>query len=635
MHTSTTPLLIENKNNKKYLFFLTLAALGIVFGDIGTSPLYAMKECFSPPHGVAPTKENILGVLSLIVWSLITIVSVKYLTFVVRADNQGEGGVLALMALATSHRDETQKVSKRFLVLLGLFGASLLYGDGMITPAISVLSAVEGLKVATPFFEPYIIPITLIILCLLFFFQYRGTGAIGSIFGPIMLVWFSTLALLGTASIVHDPVVLEAINPFHGFGFILTSGWIGFVVLGSVFLVVTGAEALYADMGHFGRVPIWLGWYCVALIGLLLNYFGQGALLLRDPSAAENPFYHLSPSWFLYVLVILSTLATVIASQALISGAFSLTRQAIQLGYLPRLSIRHTSSRTIGQIYIPPVNLLLFICTSLLVVCFRSSSALAAAYGIAVSTTMVITTLLTYIVARQRWGWSSGLAGSVTAFFLGIDLIFFAANATKIFHGGWVTLAIGAVFFTLLATWRKGREILGERLQTLTPPLKQFLANLKVDSTIRVPGIAIVMTRNLERTPPALVHNVKHNKVVHKTVVLTMIHTEDLPSLREDDRILLAEIGDGFYSMTIRYGFMEVPNVPEILKRCKDHGLEIRMQEITYFLGRETLLATPVPGMAMWRESLFSFMSQNALRATAFYKIPPEQVIEIGFQVEL
>lgn len=627
----------NNSHSQRALLLLTLGALGVVYGDIGTSPLYALKECFSGHHAIPLTEGNVLGVLSLIVWSLIIIVSIKYAAIVLRADNRGEGGGLALMALVLPQRGAYTKDYRKYLEYLGLFGAALLYGDGMITPAISVLSAVEGLKVATDLFEPYIVGITVTILFGIFLIQYKGTAGVGKVFGPVILLWFSTLFILGIAGIFDNPSVLRAVNPWYGVSFFFNAGSVGLFVLGSVFLAVTGAEALYADMGHFGRTPIRIGWFGFVLWALLANYFGQGALLISgtDPEAVNNPFYHLAPTWLVLPLVALATAATVIASQALISGAFSLTRQAVQLGYLPRLQIIHTSEQQIGQIYIPIINTVLLISTVLLVVIFKSSTNLASAYGVAVSTAMIITTILTFFVAVDRWRWSIAVATSVFGSLLVIDLVFLFATLTKIFQGGWVPLAMGAIVFTLMATWRAGRMILADKLRALTPPFRQFLVDIKRDNSIRVPGTAVFMTRNIERTPPALIHNVRHNKVIHKTVVLLMVVTEEVPYLADQERLQLENLGDGFYSVTLHFGFAESPDVPKYLEQIKQEGVELDMAQITYFLGRETVLPTDAPGMAIWREKLFALMSQNAQRATAFYQIPPEQVIEIGFQVEL
>ncbi len=619
----------------RYLAKLTLTALGVVYGDIGTSPLYAIRECFYGPHAVALNRENILGVLSLILWSLIIVVSIKYLVFVLRADNRGEGGILALMALVRSDRPGTSPRSRLIVVSLGLFGAALLYGDGMLTPAISVLSAVEGLEVATPVLEPYVIPITVVILAALFLFQRRGTAGVGVVFGPVVMLWFTTLGLLGLIQMIHQPTVLAAVNPVHGARFFIHAGWQGFVVLGAVFLVVTGGEALYADMGHFGPRPIRLGWFGLCLPGLLLNYFGQGALLLSNPAAAVNPFYRMAPSWGLYPLIALATMATIIASQAVISGSFSLTRQAVQLGYSPRVQIEHTSPEEIGQIYVPGISWALMVSAIGLVIGFGSSSNLAAAYGVAVASTMVITTLLLYVVARELWGWSWISAALLTGGFLAVDLAFFSANIIKVPHGGWFPLVVGGVVYTMLATWKRGREILRQRLGERSVPLDILLADIAADPPERVPGTAVFMTGNPGVTPPALVHNLTHNKVLHQQVIFLSVLTEEVPRVPADQRVSVQGLGQGFYAVTARYGFMQDPDVPWVLERCREHGLDIRLEATTFFLGRETLLASERPGMARWREKLFAFMSRNAARATAFFRIPPEQVMEVGVQIEL
>ena len=618
----------------KYLLFLALSALGVVYGDIGTSPLYAFRESFHEEHGIPVSPNNVLGILSLIFWALITVISIKYLIFVMRADNHGEGGILALTALITPAGGEESRGSRWPLILLGLFGTALLYGDGMITPAISVLSAVEGLGVATPFFEPYILPITIAILFVLFLFQSRGTERVGKIFGPATLIWLLVLALLGISWIVRQPAVLAAANPMYGLDFFLENGWQGFLVLGSVFLVVTGGEALYADMGHFGKAPIRLAWYTVVLPALLLNYFGQGALLLERPEAVVNPFYHMAPQWALYPMVVIATSATVIASQALITGAFSLTRQAVQLGYLPRTVIDHTSTEEIGQIYVPAVNWLLLASCITLVIAFGSSSNLAAAYGVAVTTTMVVTTLLLFVVERERWKWSLPLALAFTAFFLVIDLGFFGANLLKIPDGGWVPLVVGAIVLTLLSTWKRGRALLAERMQARALRFRDFIHELRSD-VVRVPGVAVYMYSNPNGTPPALLHNLRHNKVLHDMVVILSVKTREKPHVPPEERVELHRFGEDFYRVILCYGFMEDPNVPRDLARARENGLELDLNEVSYFLGRERLLATKIPGMAIWRERLFALMSRNALDAADFFRLPPDQVVEVGLRVEL
>ncbi|MBI4544615.1 MAG: potassium transporter Kup [Gemmatimonadetes bacterium] len=618
----------------RYLLGLSLAALGVVYGDIGTSPLYAIRECFFGPYGVAPSRANVLGVLSLILWALVVVISVKYLVFIMRADNRGEGGILALLALSQPARRATPH-GRLFLVALGLFGAALLYGDGMITPAISVLSAIEGLEIATPVLAPFVIPITVGILVGLFLFQRRGTAGVGAVFGPVTLVWFLTLALLGTRAIAARPEVLAALNPLHGAAFFGRNGLQGFLVLGAVFLVVTGGEALYADMGHFGRRPIRLAWFALVLPALLLNYFGQGALLLRDPEAAHNPFYRLAPGWALYPMVLLATAATVIASQAVISGSFSLTRQAVQLGYSPRVQIQHTSPGEIGQIYIPPVNWALMLATIALVLGFGSSSRLAAAYGVAVTTTMVITTVLFYVVARDLWRWSRLAAGGLAAVLISIDAAFFGANIIKVEHGGWFPLLVAAGVYTLMTTWKRGREILRERLRKATMPLSKFLQQIAARPLERVPGAAVFMTGSLDVTPPALLQNVRHNKVLHEKLVLLTVVTEEIPHVPREERVEIQELQDGIYRVILHYGFMQDPDIPRVLDLCRERGLDLDLEQTTFFLGRETLLATEKPGMALWRERLFAFMARNALRATAFFHIPSERVIEVGWEVEL
>jgi KUP system potassium uptake protein len=624
----------KSRPKGKYLALLSLTALGIVYGDIGTSPLYAVRESFHPSHGIAASPENILGVLSLIFWSLILVISVKYLAFILRADNRGEGGILALAALCTPmgirHRS-----TRWGLVMLGLFGTALLYGDGMITPAISVLSAVEGLEVATPLFEPYIIPITIAILVVLFVSQHYGTAGIGKVFGPVTLLWFLTLTGLGVWHILQAPRVLTSVNPVHAIDFFAQNGWRGFVVLGSVFLVVTGGEALYADLGHFGKRPIRLAWFLIVLPALLLNYFGQGALLMHSPAAVENPFYRMVPTWALYPVVVIATAATVIASQALISGAFSLTLHAVQLGYMPRVAIDHTSAREFGQIYIPGVNWTLMLACIGLVVGFGSSSNLAAAYGVAVTTTMVITTLLFFVVARERWRWSLPLVLSVTGFFLVIDLAFWGANIIKVPHGGWFPLVVAAVLFGVMTTWKRGRLILRERLEGVVLPAELFLQEIRRNSATRVPGTAVFMYSDPAATPPALLHNLKHNKVLHERVVFLVVETAELPHVPAEERATLEDLGAGFYRITLHYGFMEEPNVPLALSQVRENGLEFKPLETSYFLGRETLIPSNKPGMALWRERLFAVMHRNARPATSFFCLPANRVVELGAQIEL
>ncbi len=621
------------ESSRQRLLPLTIAAVGVVYGDIGTSPLYAMRECFFGSHSVPPTPENVLGVLSLIIYSLILVISVKYIAIVMRADNHGEGGILALTALLPAGARNVPKWP--VLVLLGLFGAALLYGDGMITPAITVLSAIEGLKVATPLINPYVVPVTVVILIGVFAIQKQGTHRVGRLFGPVMVIWFIVIAVLGVHWLLLQPVVLTAVDPRHAVTFFVTHRLHGFAVLGAVFLVVTGGEALYADMGHFGPRPIRIAWFALVLPALLLNYFGQGALLLIDPTAAEQPFFRMTPAWALLPMVALATAAAIIASQALISGAFSLTRQAIALGYVPRLDIEHTSSAEVGQVYVPQVNWALMVCTIAIVIGFQTSTALAAAYGIAVTLTMIITALLLHVVATERWGWPPALAFVVTGIFLTVDLAFFGANALKIAHGGWLPLVIGGVLFTLMTTWKKGRQLVSQRLMSRAMPLEEFVSGIREQPPARVPGTAVFMTAQPNATPAALMHNVRFNKVLHEHVITLMVITELVPSVPEEQRVTIRSLGQGLSEVVLRYGFMENPDVPLALLQASEHGLAIDREDITYFLGRETLVVTSSPGMAIWRERIFVFMARNAVRAAGFFKLPTERVAELGVQVEL
>jgi len=611
-----------------------LGALGVVYGDIGTSPLYALHECFHGNHAVAASPTNVLGVLSLIFWSLLIIVSVKYLVFVLHANDKGEGGILALLSLAVP--DGSRKLRQRtWLTALGMFGAALLYGDGMITPSISVLSAVEGLKVATPSFDPYVVPITVAVLALLFSVQHVGTGRVGSIFGPIMIVWFITLALLGVRGIVHAPSVLAAFNPWYGVKFLACEGWRGFTVLGAVFLVVTGGEALYADMGHFGVKPIRRDWFGLVLPALMLNYLGQGAVLLGDVGSAENPFYNLAPSWALYPLVALATMATVIASQALISGAFSLTMHALQLGYLPRMNIRHTSSTTRGQIYMPHINWVLMLACIGLVLGFHSSSNLAAAYGIAVTLTMMITSVLFFFAAQKQFGWSTTKAALICGAFLIIESAFFGANALKIGHGGWFPLVVGALLFTCMSTWRTGRQLLRRRLQSGSLPLDDFMQSLDQSPPVRVKGNAVFMTGNRDGTPLALLHNLKHNRVLHERVVLLTIEVQEVARIDAEQRIEIKPLGRAFFQVIGRYGFMDQPQVVELLNACAEQGLDLKLSNTSFFLSRERIVPSRSHRIARWREWLFAVMSRNAQPATEYFGVPPGRVVELGMQVEI
>ncbi len=635
IHTTLTGTHIPRvKPTGRYLAILSLTALGVVYGDIGTSPLYAVRECFHGPHSIAVTPANILGVLSLIFWSLIIVISIKYLVFVLHADNRGEGGILSLTALATPIKP-SGKSERWFLIVMGIFGAALLYGDGIITPAISVLGAMEGLSVATPLLSPYVVPSTIVILVALFLFQSRGTARVGKVFGPVTLAWFVAIAALGIAQTVRYPEVFAAVNPIHGLDFFLRNGWYGFLILGSVFLVVTGGEALYADMGHFGMRPIRLAWFAIVLPALLLNYFGQGALLLENPLAAENPFYRLAPPWALYPLVVLATSAAIIASQAIITGAFSLTMQAVQLGFSPRVTINHTSSREFGQIYIPTINWALMFGCIAIVIGFRTSSNLASAYGVAVTSTMVITTILFYVVAREHWRWSFLAAGALTAFFLVIDLSFFGANIIKVTHGGWFPLLLAALVLTIMTTWKKGRRILNERIQSAARPLDDFLQEVARRPLVRVPGTAVFMNGNATRTPPALVHNLEHNKVLHQHVLFITVKTRQVPYVDAEERVEVETIGSGLYRLRVFYGYMEDPDIPRVLESINIPGVTFDPKETTYFLGLETIIASKRHGMARWREKLFALMSRNATSATAYFGLPPDRVVEMGSQIEI
>jgi KUP system potassium uptake protein len=613
------------------LALLTLAALGIVYGDIGTSPLYALKEAFGE-HGVTPTPDHVLGVLSLILWSLILVVVVKYLTFVLRADNRGEGGVLALMALLTRRR--TDVPSHNLLIVIGLLGAALLYGDGMITPAISVLGAVEGVEVALPTLGPLVVPITCALLIGLFLVQRFGTARVGVTFGPIMLVWFLTLAVAGLTGIARNPHVLTSVDPRHAIEFLMTTGVEGFLTLGAVVLVVTGVEALYADLGHFGIRPIRRGWYLVVFPALILNYMGQGALLIDQPAAARNPFYLLLPTWGLYPMIALATAAAVIASQALISGAFSLTRQAIQLGYLPRMTIVHTSKHKGGQIYIPEINSILMLACIALVLGFRSTSNLAGAYGMAVVGTMLITTVLLFFVLRQRWRWPLPLALLVVALFLVIDGAFLAANVIKITHGGWFPLVVAAIVYGIMSTWRRGRLRLSAKVGEPLPE-SLFVDDVGRRKPTRVPGAAVFLTREASGIPRVLLHYFKHVKTLHERVILLTIINRDIPIVEDSGRVEVKPIGEGLFRVVARYGFSETPSMPDVLEACRIQGLPLGPMDTTFVLGREALLIKGRQGMARWRKRLFAFLNRNAQSATAFFGIPPNRVVELGAQIEL
>jgi len=614
---------------------LLLGALGVVFGDIGTSPLYAFRVCFAGDPGLPVVPANVLGVLSLIFWSLVLVITFKYMIFIMRADNQGEGGILALTALLMPGRQERLSSSLWTLIGLGVFGAALLFGDGMITPAISVLSAMEGLAVAAPVLTGLIRPLAIVILLGLFSLQRRGTASIGRLFGPVMLLWFSVLAVLGAVQIAATPGVLVALDPIHAVRFFVANSLRGFLTLGAVFLVVTGGEALYADMGHFGRRPIQVAWLALVFPGLLANYFGQGALLLRSPGAIRNPFFLLAPSWAVVPMVVLSTAATVIASQAVISGAFSLSRQAVQLGFSPRLVIRHTSPETIGQIYVPSVNWTLMVATIALVLGFGTSERLAAAYGVAVTTTMVITTVLFFSVARRRWKWSVWLAAAVTGAFLVFDLSFFLANLAKIPSGGWFPLVVAALVFVGMTTWHHGRRILARRLREELLPVEEFLGDVAANPPVRVPGTAVFMSGTVRGIPHALLHNIKHNHVLHERVVLLTVVTEEVPRVPGAERAEIHDLGGGMYRVVAHYGFMQHPDIPALAALLTKKGFPLDPRTASFFLGRENLISTPRPGMARWRERLFAFMSRNALEATQFFGLPPNRVVEFGIQLEI
>jgi KUP system potassium uptake protein len=613
---------------------LALGALGVVYGDIGTNPLFAMREAFTAKHHVDISTGNVLGLLSLMFWSLIIVITLKYLTFVMRADNDGEGGILALSALATG-KESTGRGRAWLFVLVGLFGAALLYGDGIITPAISVLAAVEGTEVATPSLHTIVIPAAIVILILLFMLQRRGTGTIGKVFGPVMAVWFATMAVLGVGRIAQHPGVLRALAPSYAVSFFAHNGFTGFLVLGAVILVVVGGEALYADLGHFGRIPITIGWYSAVLPSLILVYFGQGALLLRDPSAIDNPFYRMAPHWGLYPLVVLATVATVIASQALISGAFSLTSQAVQLGYFPRVNVRYTSEKHIGQIYVPSVNwILMFACIGL-VLGFRHSANLAAAYGVAVSTTMVMTTVLFYVVARERFRWSAWFVTPLCALFLFVDVGFFTSTLFKVPEGGWFPLLVALLVFTLLSTWRTGRLLVNERLLHGGLPLEKFVASIEKHPPLRAPGAGAYLFGTPGITPPALLANLDHSDALHEQVLIVSVITEKRPRLQPHSRATITPLGAGMFQVLLHFGFMEAPDVPRALtERCVMHtGTD--MHSLNYFIGRESLRVTPKAGMAPWRERLFRLMARNASSAADYFQLPAEQTVEIGVSIEL
>jgi KUP system potassium uptake protein len=626
---AATPLGPEVSTGRFREATLTIAAFGVVFGDIGTSPIYAVRECFRGQYGIPTSEANILGVLSLMFWALVLVVSVKYLAFVLRANNDGEGGAMALTALAAlSGRGSAGGAV--ILTSLGLFASSLLYGDGMITPAISVLSAVEGIQIATPLLSPYVIPITIAIIVGLFLFQRRGTRGVGVVFGPVMMLWFAAIGALGISSIIRSPSVVAAVNPVYGLRFLLGNELHGFLVLGAVFLVVTGAEALYADIGHFGPRLVRIDWFGFVLPALLLNYFGQGGLLLRQPGAIDHPFYSLAPGWTLTPLVIFATVATVIASQAVISGAFSLTNQAIQLGYLPRIRVIHTSPTETGQIYIPQVNWMLMIATVFLVLSFQDSSRLAAAYGLAITSTMLITTLLFYRVARRGWNWNLWKVGTLIGIFLFVDLGFFAANLSKFLHGGWFPVAVAGAVYVVLVTWKRGRQILKTRLSGRGMSIDRFIDEAGKRRIVRVPGKAIYMSGNLNLVPPALIDNIRHNHAMHEDVAFMTILTEQVPKVGRDEKVEVTDLGGSFWHIVAHVGFMEEPIVPHLLALAGEKGLPFELDEVSFFVGSEQVVPDRHPALPRWQEPVFAYLNRNAVSATAFFHIPPEQVIEIG-----
>ncbi len=631
---------MENNNSeanpqKSSTAGLTLLALGVVYGDIGTSPLYAVKETFAPAHGIALNTENILGGLSTIFWSIMIVVTFKYVTLIMRANNKGEGGIMALLALASTAVRE-QPRWRMLILALGVVGASLFFGDAVLTPAISVLSAVEGLEVGTTAFKPYVIPIAVIVLVTLFAFQRHGTAVVGAFFGPVCLLWFLALGAIGIHNIAQNPIVLQAIDPLHALRFVTGHGFASFVVLGAVLLAFTGAEALYADMGHFGRRAVRLAWFGLVLPALALNYFGQGALLIANPQAISNPFYLAYPDWALYPMIGLATAATVIASQATISGAYSITKQAIQLGYLPRMNIQHTSAREIGQVYVPALNWLLLISVLAAVIGFGSSSKLASAYGVAVAGTMLIDTFLTFFVIRYGWGYHLLIAVSATAFFMLVDIAFFSASLLKIGEGGWFPLTVGAAVFTLMVTWRRGREILLARLKESSVPLQSFLDSLMRSPPLRVPGTAVFLTSTPGAVPHALLHNLVHNKVLHERVVFLTVVIRDVPWVPPQERVSIEDLGNNCFQLTVYFGFKDRPDVMQALEQCREHELEFRPLETSFFLSRETVVASiRYEGMALWRERLFSTMARNAGSPVEYFNLPTNRVIELGTQIEI
>ncbi len=625
---------IDSTNQSQSLTALSLAALGVVYGDIGTSPLYVMKTVFDPAHGLVQSDANVIGAVSLIFWTIMSVVTLKYITLFLRADNHGEGGIMALLSLASASVSSRPRL-RSILFMIGAFGAALFYGDGVITPAISVLSAVEGLEVVTPLFQPYVLPITLVVLVSLFLLQQHGTGGIGALFGPVTLIWFITLGVSGIVHMSVAPQILQAFNPLHAVAFCLENGWFAFIALGAVVLAVTGGEALYADMGHFGIKPIRFAWYGCVLPALVLNYLGQGALLLANPAAIANPFFLLFPEWALYPAVALATAATVIASQAVISGVFSVTRQAIQLGFLPRMEIRHTSDEKIGQIYIPFVNWLLLGAVMLAVVGFGSSTNLASAYGVAVTTTMVMETLLTFFVLRFAWRYPLVVALLATGFFLVIDTTFFAATILKIFHGGWFPLVIGIGLYFLMLTWNQGRKILLDHLRADDLLLQPFLQSLLLNPPLRVSGTAVFLTSNMNGVPHALLHNLAHNQVLHERVIFMTVEYLEVPNVADVERLSIQPLEGNCYQIAIRYGYKDEPDLPRALELCRDQGLEFEPLKTSYFLSREIIVPTPGGGMMQWQERIFAAMARNAGSAVEYFKLPANRVLVLGTRIEI
>jgi KUP system potassium uptake protein len=623
-----------HQHSKSALTGLTIAALGIVYGDIGTSPLYTMKTIFSSEYGLALTPANLMGVISLIIWGLTIVVTLKYVTLILRADNHGEGGIMALLSLALS---SVTRSSRWYipLMVIGLFGAALFFGDGVITPAISVLGAMEGLDIATPALHPYVVPLTVTVLIALYMLQRHGSSGIGRWFGPVMVLWFAVLAVMGVINIADRPEILAALNPLHAVHFMLEHGWIGFVALGAVVLAFTGAEALYADLGHFGSKPIRIAWCFVVFPSLAANYLGQGAILLSDPAAVANPFFHQLGEWSIYPLVVLATVAAVIASQATISGTYSMTREAIALGFMPRMLVIQTSAREIGQIYIPLINWLQLIAVLCAVIGFGSSDNLASAYGIAVTATMVTTTILTFFVIRQGWKLNPWICWISTLFFVSIDLMFFSSNALKIVSGGWFPLALGCVAFVIMVTWKQGRKLMVESLQMQAIPLEEFLKTLFVDPPVRVHGTAVFLRGESDGVPHAMLHNLAHNKVIHEQIVFLTVLNADIPTISDKERLKILPLGNQCYQVNVHYGFKETRDIPKVLELCRAAGIESEILSTSFFISRQTIVPTVGAGMALWRERLFAAMSRNARGAADYYHIPANRVIELGSQVEI